>query len=332
MTKQIQVRELRREKRTMDFRKEEFEIWFHYYHDSDLGVTYTDTSLDELNYVQLLNQYREKHNLPFPEEIKAIREKYDVSAAKMSDILGFGANTYRQYESGEVPSHANGKLIKMASDPKKFLELVEMCDAIDEEFKIKLQKKLHHLVDGAPIWINVPMGDDPFAIGIMPNRLTGYRKPSLERFANVIIRISEKTKPFKTQLNKLLFYTDFAHYKNHGFSITGCEYSAIQLGPVPNWFETTFDKLARSDYFDIEYKEFDAGNYGVQFKARKDRPFDETLFTEEEIKTIDEVIKKLGKKNSREIIDLSHEETGWIKNNSEKRIIEYDFAFDLKAL
>jgi hypothetical protein len=92
------------------------------------------------------------------------------------------------------------------------------------------------------------------------------------------------------------------------------------MGPVPNWFETTFDKLAGHDYFDVEYHEFDKGNYGVQLKARKDRPFDETLFTEEEIQAIDVVIKILGKKHSKESIELSHEETRWIKNNSEKRL------------
>jgi len=84
-----------------------------------------------------VNQYREKHNIPFPEDIKAIRKQYKLPAIKMSKVLGLGDNTYRQYEAGEIPTEANGRLIQMSADPKKFLEMLHLSDIDDERSKNK---------------------------------------------------------------------------------------------------------------------------------------------------------------------------------------------------
>src|SRR5690606_15137392 len=116
---------LTKEKRSMVFRKETFEIVFHYYKCEDSGEQFTTTSLDEVNMNQVYNRYRDKFNIPFPDEIKKIRESYAIPAVKMSAILGFGANSYRQYEAGEMPSISNARLIQMVSDPKKFKDMVE---------------------------------------------------------------------------------------------------------------------------------------------------------------------------------------------------------------
>lgn len=84
-------------------------------HDDDSGEEFTTTESDTVWFNQVTNQYRERHGIPFTDEIVALREKYGVSAAKMSLILGFGANQYRLYEDGEVPSESNGKMIRGAS-------------------------------------------------------------------------------------------------------------------------------------------------------------------------------------------------------------------------
>ena len=90
---------LENENRILNFRKEEFNIVYQFYRCEETGEQFTSTELDEVNMIQLYNQYRDKHNLPFPEEIKEARLKYGLSAAKMSEILGFGINSYRQYEN-----------------------------------------------------------------------------------------------------------------------------------------------------------------------------------------------------------------------------------------
>ncbi|MBK6776787.1 MAG: hypothetical protein IPG74_13440 [Flavobacteriales bacterium] len=67
-----------REPRSLTFRKEEFHIIYHFYKDTD-GEQYTEEETDEVNINQVYNQYRDKYNLPFPDEIKAVRSKYDLS-------------------------------------------------------------------------------------------------------------------------------------------------------------------------------------------------------------------------------------------------------------
>ena len=138
---------LMKEVRSLDFRKEPFPIVYHYYLCRDSGDQFTTTDIDELNMTQLYNQYREKHNLPFPKEIKEIREKYGLPATKMSEILGFGINSYRNYENGEVPSQANARLIQIASDPSKFKDLVELSDVLGEKQKDKLIKRIDLLIE-----------------------------------------------------------------------------------------------------------------------------------------------------------------------------------------
>jgi hypothetical protein len=61
--------ELAKERRSMSFRKETFEIIFHYYKCVDSGEQFTTTTLDDVNMNQVYNQYRDKFNIPFPDEI-----------------------------------------------------------------------------------------------------------------------------------------------------------------------------------------------------------------------------------------------------------------------
>ena len=100
------------EKSILVFRKEEFEYNHKSYFCEDSGESFTTTELDEFNLNQVYNQYRDKHNVPFAEEIREFREKYSFSYADITKILGLGVNSYSNYEKGEVPSLANAALLK----------------------------------------------------------------------------------------------------------------------------------------------------------------------------------------------------------------------------
>ena len=94
------------------------------FRDEETGEQFTTTESDTICFDQVANQYRERHGIPYTDEIVALRERYGVSATKMAQILGFGTNQYRLYEMGEVPSESNGKMIRSAMNPKTFLDLV----------------------------------------------------------------------------------------------------------------------------------------------------------------------------------------------------------------
>ncbi|MBO6253726.1 MAG: hypothetical protein J6O49_08785, partial [Bacteroidaceae bacterium] len=116
---------LRCEPSTLTFRKEEFCYIHQFYECQDTHERFTTTELDEANLAQVYNQYRAKYGIPFPEEIKRIRQHYGLSATKMSAILGFGENQYRLYENGDMPSEANGKVLMSIMNPDVFRTFVE---------------------------------------------------------------------------------------------------------------------------------------------------------------------------------------------------------------
>ncbi|MGB3947832.1 MAG: type II toxin-antitoxin system antitoxin SocA domain-containing protein [Bacteroidia bacterium] len=322
--------ELRKETRNMEFRKEKFDVVFHFYYDNDLKEQFTDTKLDELNMNQLYNKYRERHNLPFPEEIRAIREQYDLPATKMSEVLGFGINSYRHYEAGEVPSAANGKLIQLAANPKRFRDLLELCETCDERTKTKTLKRIEYLIQENKQALLAY--EEHLLDGHLPDEYTGYRKSSYNRFKEMVVFFTEQLKPWKTQLNKLLFYADFLNYKRTGYSISGARYRAINMGPVPNNFNSIFEHIYTRDYVDVIFTEFPNGSIGEQFKPNKNYSFNNTLFDENELNVLKDVVAKFKGIKTNKVIEISHKEKAWKENEKGHKLINYKYAFELTEI
>jgi putative zinc finger/helix-turn-helix YgiT family protein len=323
---------LTQERRSMVFRNETFKVVFHYYKCEESGEQFTTTALDEVNLNQVYNQYRDKFNIPFPDEISQIREKYALSSAIMSEILGFEADTYHQYESGEMPSVANAKLIQMVADPKKFIDMVELCGTLDQQSKHKYIQKA--------ILLSEEKEKNSFNINfknyLLGNHLadiySGYRNPNFEKFTEMVVYFSDKLSPFKTKMNKLLFYADFLMFKQSCFSISGMRYKAFDMGPVPNNFQSIFEYLANQGEIDIETTEFPTGYTGEQFKTPKNRKFNPKLFTENELKTLEKVATAFSGTSTYDMIQLSHLEEAWKNNKKGKNIISYEYAFELNQI
>ncbi len=323
---------LTKDRRSMEFRKETFEIVFHYYKCGDSEEQFTTTALDEVNMNQVYNQYRDKFNIPFPDEIIRIRERYGLPAAKMSELLGFGINSYRQYEAGDMPSIANAKLIQMVEDPKKFMDMVEWCGTLEEKLKAKYIQKAQLLVEERKRNIfNLSLKD--YLLGNpLADIYSGYRNPNFEKLTEMVVYFSEKLQPFKTKMNKLLFYADFLMFQQSCFSISGVRYKAIDMGPVPNNFQSIFEYLANKNEIDIYTTEFPKGYTGEQFKARKDRPFKSELFSETELEVLEKVATVFKSTSTNDMIELSHLEEAWKKNEKDKSVISYEYAFELNHI
>ena len=323
---------LTKEQRSMIFRKETFDIVFHYYQCEDSREQFTSAALDELNMNQVYNQYRDKFNIPFPDEINNIRGKYGLSASKMSEILGFGVNSYRQYEAGEIPSVANAKLIQMVDDPQNFMEMTSLCGTLDEKARVKyIQKAIFLAEEKKRNIFNIN-----FKEYLLGNHLadiySGYRNPNFEKITEMVVYFSDKLSPFKTKMNKLLFYADFLMFKQSCFSISGMRYKAIEMGPVPINFQSIFEYLANKDEIDIFTTEFPQGYIGEQFKAKNDRPFRVELFSEKELNVLEKVANVFKPTSTNQIIEISHLEEAWKKNEKNKSVISYEYAFDLNQM
>src|SRR6185312_16523260 len=101
-----------------------------------------------------------------------------------------------------------------------------------------------------------------------------------KKFANLILYVckeSEADKAFgRTKLNKLLYFADFGHFRDHGQSISGEEYMAIQNGPVPRAMKPVLDEMIRSG--DIREESIDIGARHPQMRPHAVRDPDVSLF------------------------------------------------------
>lgn len=321
---------LQKEERALTFRKETFPVVYHYYLCKDSGEQFTSTELDELNIQQLHNQYRGRHKLPFPEDIRQIRERYGLSATKMAEVLGFGVNSYRHYEQGEVPSQSNGKLIQLASDPRQFKALVEITEGLKDEAKDKLLRKIDHLIEKQKSRLLAFDIEDYLLSKNLPDEFSGYRTPSLARLTEMVVFFTERLQPWKTQMNKLLFYADFLLFKRTCFSMSGARYRAITMGPVPNNYNSIFEYMVNNAEIDIRSKEFPNGAVGERFQPCVDRLFNPETFDDTEMQVLTEVASRFKNASTAEIIKTSHQEKAWIENEAERRLISYQWAFELR--
>lgn len=316
--------------RTMEFRKESFDIVFHYYHCAESGEQFTTTALDALNMNQVYNQYRDKFNIPFPDEIMRIREKYGIPANKMSEILGFGVNSYRQYEAGEMPSVANAKLIQLAEDPRRFVEMIDWCGTLDAVQKAKYIHKAQLLLEERQRK-QFELSLESYLMGNhLADVYSGYRNPSLEKFTEMVVYFAEQLAPFKTKMNKLLFYADFLMFKQSCFSISGMRYRAIDRGPVPRNYQSLFEYLDNKGVVVIRNTEFEKGFTGEKFTPTPGRHFNASLFSAVELATLQHVAQTFKETSTANMVATSHLEPAWTKNHPDKSVISYVEAFELR--
>lgn len=321
------------EKKESEYRKEKFEYKLFYYQCPDCSEDFTTDEVDAVSINQVYNQYREKHNLLFPEDLLVLRENYGLSAVKMSQVLGLGINTYSNYEKGEVPTLSNSNLIKSAQNLIVFSSFLETNKTIfSENTYKKILSNIQNLKD-------IELNDDSYLFKLnifeQPSKFTGYRSPNIKKIQNLILYFLSKCNSDyndKLKLNKLLFYADFLNYKITGKSITGLSYRAIQYGPIPSHYENLFSLLSDKDkIIESTFVRSKDGNVYEKYSAVKE--YDLSLFTESEQENINEIIDHFKDIPTWDLVDLSHKEKAWIDLNGTKEIIDYQkYAFELNKL
>jgi putative zinc finger/helix-turn-helix YgiT family protein len=320
------------ETRQLEFRKEKFDVVVHFYRCKKCMEEFTTTEVDTVTINQLHNQYREKHQIPFPEEISAVREKYGISAAKMSEVLGFGINGYGNYEKGEIPSLANATLIRTASKPGHFLDMIsEAADRISPGVLAKLQTRVNELIEAEG------MHDFYYCTGFLKARpcdANGYTVPNRNKIENLVMAITKECEQDfndRLKINKMLFYIDFVNYRKTGKSITGLSYRAIQLGPVPSDYDILFEMLLRNETLVNEWKKEPGGQMRELFRTVKKCNME--IFDKAEKESISTAIKLFKKTSTWEMVQLSHKEKAWLDNYKEKKLVSFQkYAFGLKGI
>lgn len=89
------------------------------------GTALWDDDLDEANLLKAFSEYRRMHQLLQPEDIRMIREKYNLSQTAYARVLGFGDKTITRYENGSVADVAQNNLMLLSQSPRIFKYLLE---------------------------------------------------------------------------------------------------------------------------------------------------------------------------------------------------------------
>lgn len=158
-----------------------------------------------------------------------------------------------------------------------------------------------------------------------------------EKLLNAIIYFSKNTKYLvKTKLYKLLYFLDFDHYKEIGRSVTGLDYFAWKMGPVPVSLHEEVD-MPEQDMLDkIEFVEKKTRN-GAMLTVNAISEFDSRHFTKREMRIMQSLVKQYADALAEDMVEATHlENQPWHKifNEEGKRqkIIPYELAIRKQEL
>lgn len=112
----------------------------------------------------------------------------------------------------------------------------------------------------------------------------------------------------RTKLNKILFFSDFLYFADHGSSITGADYQKLPHGPAPRQMIPVLNELLGDD---AEEKITHVGSFKQQRLVPK-READLSLFDDGEIDLVNDVIDMLDGTSAVDVSELSHQwSLGW---------------------
>lgn len=110
---------------TFSFRNERYTVKRYYYQCQDTGKIFSNAEVDDKIMKDVYNQYRERHGIPAPSELRKLRDTYGISAHIMSKIAGIGINQYGLYENGEMPTEVIGHRLSELFDKKALLKSID---------------------------------------------------------------------------------------------------------------------------------------------------------------------------------------------------------------
>jgi len=150
-----------------------------------------------------------------------------------------------------------------------------------------------------------------------------------EKLINAIIYFAKNTKYCgKTKLLKLLYFLDFSHFRETGRSVTGLDYSAWQMGPVP---KDLFDELSDNMLSDLKgaIKIVQLDNFQ---KITPKKKFDDKYFSKREIKLLEKWSFIFKEAISEDMVNVTHlANKPWEKTLYEKgeyKKIDYLLSID----
>ena len=152
-----------------------------------------------------------------------------------------------------------------------------------------------------------------------------------EKLINAAIYFADNTQHCgKIKLIKLLFLLDFEHFRQTGVSVTGLEYRAMKMGPVPMALFEEWDSLEPDFAEAIDIVPEQVINY-VRETVRPKRAFDDSHFSRRELRLLAQLAERFRQDYSQPMINVTHAERGpwnaiWDNGRGNLERIPYSLA------
>lgn len=293
---------------------------------AECGEELFNEELDSATLINAYNEYRRRHKLLLPEEIRRIREQYGLSQRSFAKLLNWGDKTIRRYENGAVQDRAHNSLLLFLREPENMRTyLTENEVTLDEKQISRLLETVEKLEQDTDFRVGRRYFDLFFSR--VPCEENGFKGFDYEKLCAMVLFFAHKSAGLlKTKLMKLLNYSDMIFYKENGLSISGLKYAHLPYGPVPDNFDMILGKMAADHIAHIEV--FYDGSYeNHQVIPECDVP--EDALSDKEIEVLNRIYEKFKNFGSAEISNYSHREKGY---NATKtgQIISYAYAMDIQ--
>jgi len=161
------------------------------------------------------------------------------------------------------------------------------------------------------------------------------RNHQREKLINVMVYFAQNTqKCGKVKLFKLMYFLDFEHYKQIGRSVTGLNYYAWPMGPVPvdlyaEFYVPAADMLSRVQFELIPVKN------GLMIYIKPVAEFDNSYFSKRELRLMEQLASQYYETSAEEMIEASHlEHKPWqrvyIQEGKKQQLIPYEYVLTPK--
>lgn len=293
---------------------------------AECGEEFYCEEFDNATLINAYNEYRRKHKLLLPNEIKKIREQYGLSQRSFAKLLNWGDKTICRYENGSIQDKAHNSLLLFLREPENMRTyLTENEIILDERQKEKLLDTVDKLEQDTVYSVGRHFFDLFFSR--IPCEGNGFKGFDYEKLCAMVLFFANKSAELlKTKLMKLLNYSDMIFYKENGISISGLKYAHLPYGPVPDNFDMILGKMSADHIAHIDVL-YDSGY--EKHQVIPDCDFPEGVLSDVEIEVLNRVYEKFKSFGSVEISDYSHQEKGYNATKTGE-IISYAYAMDIQ--
>lgn len=274
------------------------------------------------NLLKARDSYRIRYGLLTSEQIKEIRQFYNLNQKEFSNILGWGDITIQRYEKKSIQDETYDNIMRMFfNNPTFALETLDKhknCfddiryKEVKEVIKVRIKQRGNIFLKKQEILNSYIEYDEE-------NDLNGYKILDIDKVANVMSYFAHyANRLYKVKLMKMLWYNDSVFFKRYGKSMTGLVYQHLPLGAVPIGYNEivympTIKIVEELICDDIAYKITPASDISI------------SAFDFNELKVLEEITTRFKDITGSELSVYMHKEKAYIETEN-IQIIPYSLA------